>query len=395
MALRIIGGVPGGGKTFYAVRHIAKNYFKKNDNTGVYELARECLIITNIDDFQPDHVDLKKEIDAAGSAARSRIENSGLSDREIKSALNDLDPVSEFFSFEYQEKYKEGKPNIVYVIDEAQRYFRRGSERSLKDNKVFDYFEYHRHWGQEIYLITQNEKKLPPDIVYLVEYIISAVPRSRTIGYGFKYNWVSGSDIIRTETCLPDKGVFALYKSMDSAESEKVKNPMLPKIGMTLLASGLILYGGYRYFGAKYRAGLPQASDSSVSPVPSSVPSSSGSVIPVGTLREPEKSPYVVFVPLSSITTYRNGDQFSSYVWRGQLIPPDRFPHKTVYMAGRRYAVLEYDLFAFMFPEDDPDRPRDFIVQVAPHEKETTSATLPRGAIDGATGAEEERGGGA
>ncbi len=213
MAIRIIEGVPGSGKTYYAVRHLAKHYFSKQKD-GSYELSKPCTLITNIDSFQPDHLSLQDEIKHAGG-------------------------VEHFFSFDYQEKFKEGKEQLVYIIDEAQRFFRKG-QRNLND--VFSYFEYHRHWGQDIYLVTQNARKLPPDIVYLTEYLIVAAPRTRSILGEFKYKWVSEGEIIKREGFRPDQGVFSLYKSMDIGESEKIKNPVMKTVYIVLAIVALAIF---------------------------------------------------------------------------------------------------------------------------------------------------------
>ncbi|MCI5156926.1 MAG: hypothetical protein D3906_00530 [Candidatus Electrothrix sp. AUS1_2] len=379
MAQRVIAGVPGSGKTYYAVWHLAEHYFKKDDETGVYELVRDCTIITNIDGFQPDHIDLKSEIDKAGDIARNSIEayysereqflssaEKARSRTEMQRKIDAIDPVAEFFSYEYQEAYKDGKPQIVYVIDEVQRFFRKGADKILKAKKVFDYFEYHRHWGQDIYLVTQNINKLPSDITTLCEYSVNARARVRAIGRGFRYDWIASGEVIKTEALSPDPAVFSLYKSMDVAESEKIRNPLLKTIGLMFLAAFFVCFGGYLYFSRYMDRGDSPVPQSVVQPSSSSLSSSGGAYIPVGTPRkEPEHPRYVVFVPLSSITRLsRDGKRVEYlYVWRGSLIPNSSFPHKTLYMAGQRYAVLDYELFEFMFDSDD--RPRDFIVQVA------------------------------
>jgi len=77
MAIRIIEGVPGSGKTYYAVRHVAKTFFTKKKD-GSYVLTKPCTLITNIDSFQPDHISLQDEIKNAGG-------------------------VEHFFSYAYQE----------------------------------------------------------------------------------------------------------------------------------------------------------------------------------------------------------------------------------------------------------------------------------------------------
>ncbi len=394
MALRVIEGVPGSGKTFYAVWHLAVTYFKKVPHYTFiqvffytifpflrppveqeYILAKDCLIITNIDNFKPDHVDLASEIKKAGDIAhQALVDDTSLSDRERDRKLDQLDPVAEFFSYSYQEQYKQGKSSLVYVIDEAQVYFRKGQEKALKEKEVYRYFEYHRHWGQDIYLVTQNIKKLPSDIVYLPEYTITAVPRIRSIGAGFRYHWMASGERIKTEVRRKDQAVFALYKSMDVAEQEKIRNPVLTAVGMALAGSAVILYFGFSYisdrFSGEEQAVLPPSSSVSVA---SSGPSPSlrESYIPVGNSDRFKSAPtprYVVFVPLDSITHYVRNSMQTLYVWRGRMLPADLFPHETLRISGQLYAVLDYELFDFMFG-DSEDRPTDFIVQLAAPEE--------------------------
>ena len=91
MALRIITGVPGAGKTFYAVDHLAKNYCKMVGDA--YELKNKYKIVTNIEGLLLDSVDLEKAIENAGSPEK-------------------------FFSIEVQkkvtEKYHKEKKSLVY-----------------------------------------------------------------------------------------------------------------------------------------------------------------------------------------------------------------------------------------------------------------------------------------
>jgi len=208
MAIRIIEGVPGSGKSYYAVKHLADQYFEKQED-GRYELIRPVTIITNIDAFQPEH-------------------------RNLKALAKDAGGIKNFFSEYYQKALTECiGGQIVYIIDEAQKFFRKGA-RDLDD--VYSYFEYHRHFGHDIYLITQNARKLPPDISCLCEYLIVAAPRTRSVIGEFKYKWLSDGELLKREGFRPDPGIFALYKSMDQQESEKIKNPVMRTAGPTLLA---------------------------------------------------------------------------------------------------------------------------------------------------------------
>lgn len=207
MAIRIIDGVPGTGKTYYAVKHLVDKYFTYDKSIEDYVPKKPFTLISNVDDLALDHISLKEEMNAAGG-------------------------VVEFFKEEYQEKYRfRYKSQIVYVIDEAQKLFRKG-DRTL--TPIFSYFEYHRHFGQDIYLITQNSRKIATDIVDLVEYIVRAAPRIRSMVGELKYRWISDGERLKTETFKPDQKIFACYKSMDAKETEKIKNPIIKTVVIAL-----------------------------------------------------------------------------------------------------------------------------------------------------------------
>ena len=234
MAIRLIEGVPGSGKTYYAVAHLVKNYFEKQAD-GRYELVKPCTIITNIENFKPNHISLLEVMKEAGGA-------------------------NIFFTEPYQIVFsKRFEHQIVYIIDEVQQFFRKG-DRSKELHDVFYYFEKHRHLGHDIYLITQNVKKLPTDITTLVEYIIIAAPRSRSVIGEFKYKWDSDGIVIKREGLKPDKGIFALYKSMDIGESEKVKSPLMKTVFISsilcVIVGGFLIYKLWWYFIGKNKEHL-------------------------------------------------------------------------------------------------------------------------------------------
>lgn len=241
MAIRIIEGVPGSGKSYYAVKHLADKYFEKQED-GRYELIKPVTIITNIDAFQPEHLNLKVLVKNAGG-------------------------VKDFFAELYQKHLTDCiGGQIVYIIDEAQKFFRKGA-RDLDD--VYSYFEYHRHFGHDIYLITQNARKLPPDIACLCEYLIVAAPRTRSVIGEFKYKWLSDGELLKREGFRPDPGIFALYKSMDQKESEKIKNPVMRTAGLAILAVLFVIGGGIYYFKVKWLgAGNVTSTPSLATPAP-------------------------------------------------------------------------------------------------------------------------------
>ena len=238
MALRIITGVPGAGKTFYAVNHLAKNYCKMVGDT--YELKNKYKIVTNIEGLLLDSVDLNAAIEKAGSPEK-------------------------FFSIEVQkkvtEKYHKEKKSLVYFIDESQQYF----HRRFYDRDVFSFFETHRHYGLDIYLVTQNVNLLAKDLVSLAEYEVRAIPRTLSIG-GFNYLKKSNKEIIGRSFLSKNKKIFAMYKSMTGNETEKIRTPYLKYIIPFVL---LLLLGSYllskSFFGRAM--GLSDATASSSGPV--------------------------------------------------------------------------------------------------------------------------------
>ena len=131
---------------------------------------KEYIIITNIAGLLLDTIDLQTAIKKSGS-------------------------VEVFFTPKVQEsvtkKYQAQGKKLVYIIDEAQQYF----HRRFYEREVFSFFESHRHFGLDIYLLTQNSNLLAKDLLALAEIEIRAVPRTLSIG-GFYYLKKSNREII-------------------------------------------------------------------------------------------------------------------------------------------------------------------------------------------------------
>lgn len=318
MAIRIIQGVPGSGKTYYAVRHLAENYFEKQDD-GRYELIKPVTIITNIDSFQANHIQLSIVVKDAGG-------------------------IKNFFTEPYQVEFcKQFDHQVIYLIDEAQKFFRKNA-RDLND--VFTYFEIHRHLGHDIYLITQNVKKLPTDIVCLAEYIIDSAPRSRSVIGEFKYKWLSDGEILKREGFKPDDGIFSLYKSMDISESEKIKNPVMNTFYSVILLSFFVICAGVYYFKSKWA----DSSDKSTIPV------QSASIVQTPTSFNVEQSDS----DISSTITVRldSGTVFVRFGEKGRQIKPvtyvflgsrlyriEKFPYPLDFsVLGEYYATIPFDV---------------------------------------------------
>lgn len=124
--ITIITGIPGTGKTTYAV-WLTYNYYKRDD----------VHIISNIDSFAAD-----EQID----------------DNNFSSFILGRD----------WESYSQtvGK-KLIFIIDEAQRFYGNAGMDRLNQNKLFFFLEYHRHYGADVYLITQSHYNLHKRVVVL------------------------------------------------------------------------------------------------------------------------------------------------------------------------------------------------------------------------------------
>jgi hypothetical protein len=220
MAIRLVTGVPGSGKTYLAVDHLVKNYFNYNKQIDEYLKKDEKIqIITNIEGFLLDHLNLDKII----------------KDAKITFEI--------FFSKNYQEKIHKKYPQIIYIIDECQQYF----HRKFYNKDVSYYFEYHRHFGDDIYLISQDKRKIALDIGILAENEIRAVKRSFSLLGEFKYNIISDGIISDRKILKPDKKIFSLYTSAFAKEKEKIKRPWLIYIGIPLILLPITIFALYNH----------------------------------------------------------------------------------------------------------------------------------------------------
>jgi zona occludens toxin (predicted ATPase) len=212
MAINLITGVPGAGKSYLAVNMIIQKYC--NNDNGIYHVKPEYTIITNIDGLKIDCLFIDQILDQTGLT------------------------VDQFFTVDYQKQVTKKYKNIVYLLDECQTYFRTG----YKNNDVFFFFEYHRHLGITLFLVTQSKYLLPKQITVHCETETRAVRRTLSFFGEFKYNILSEGEIIDRKLCKPKKQIFDLYKSQESMEVEKPKNPM-KKYGILLFL--FIAISGY------------------------------------------------------------------------------------------------------------------------------------------------------
>lgn len=210
---RIVTGVLGAGKTFYAVNYL-KKFCKYDKLYNTMILDSDVLLVTNITDIKVSHLTYDEF-------------------REL--GLMDIDECKRYvMKFRYR--------RIIIIIDEAQRYF-----ANLRDAKEFFFFEYSRHLGMDIFLIMQTINAIPRRLAEISEYIIEAQSRTKAIiGFQYAMRDSKNGDVLSRITIKKDTQVFKLYKSFDAAEIDKPKKVLLRKafvgVCMVLVAALLIRF---------------------------------------------------------------------------------------------------------------------------------------------------------
>ncbi len=221
MAVYIVTGIPGSGKTYWCVTHILRKYFSFDRVLQEYIPRSDFTIYSNIDSLRLDHVVLPE-------------------------VLKDV-PKETFFTVEYQKELLVKHHRIIYFIDEAQFLF----PTKFSDNDVLFFFEYHRHLGIDIYLLCPDAGDLPRRMRTLAEYVLKASARSLRFVNEFRFHKVvegmrTGNIMLRF-----DKRVFALYRSMSMSEGVKIKRvatKYLVALCLLLLLVPLCFYGAIHWF---------------------------------------------------------------------------------------------------------------------------------------------------
>lgn len=201
-------GVPGSGKTYYAVDKIYNNF--SNDEEAVRDKkATYDICYTNINEFNFNKVENVYKLDFD----------------DLKEKLTELHKLykAKVSDEDLIEKCKEyNLYNALFVIDEAHNYF------DVKDVVLIWWLSYHRHLFHEIILITQNLSLIESKYKSFSEFFYNAFAQSLTLfKTHFKYNVFCSSRLSQksktgTVKIKRNKKVFELYKSGDSINAQNV-----------------------------------------------------------------------------------------------------------------------------------------------------------------------------
>lgn len=233
-------GIPGSGKSYYGIFNIAINFaidLKDNKKFKSYALSKTkyktCL--TNINELKLEKFENVKELDFNKfKTILTKLHNLyklGKTDSELEESVQDEDF---FYSF--------------IVLDECHNYLN-------KDDEVLVWWlSYHRHFFQDIILITQDLPLVNKKYKSFTEFYYKAIPSSRKIfNFSMVYYQYSGSQMFKTQKVnvkrLPViKDIFTLY---GSGENNKQKSIILYFLYISLFFLILLITIGYFYVSSK------------------------------------------------------------------------------------------------------------------------------------------------
>lgn len=210
-----ITGAPGAGKTYLSIKLLLDKYYYWHNKNKAWVRKPECkkyTILTNINGLKLDTKDLSE-------------------------IMKDV-PFDTFFSYEYQEKIHTKYPNIIYVIDEIHDFM----PPAYKNVDVIKYFSKHRHFGDHVFIITQDYTMICKTINKLCELEYRAVKASFTFLGRFHYNIKSNGEIFKKMSAKKDERIFNIYKSFEGEDQQKTFNPI-----KLLIAVGVVVFVGLAY----------------------------------------------------------------------------------------------------------------------------------------------------
>ena len=264
--IRIIVGLPGAGKSYYATwliwREMQRTYKHWKRGTS----PRYVAVHTNIEGLKAGvfirKLDLKK-LEELWKWELEQYKNSEIEiekeEREVvywwqeEEEGEERELLGDNIKFDWEgvpsvpleitrtRFKKEGYWKALFIIDEAHNYFKVARPWAVR------WVSFHRHYDQDIYFIVQELRQLDRRIVALAGEIIEAVnPLIRLFPNRFYYRRYAGSYISYRRTNLIEKfslprqtEIFDLY---ESGGYEIPPSPLWKKVGLVgLIGLGMVI----------------------------------------------------------------------------------------------------------------------------------------------------------
>jgi len=331
MAIKVITGKPGSGKSYFALNKVILEGFSFDKKSFEWKPKKDNItIITNIEGLKIPHLELQSLINEYSNGDYER-----------------------FFSCDIQQQITDKYPRIRYIIDECQRYF----HNRFYNKDTFFYFQYHRHYGHDIYLVAQVWDSISKHITGLCEYEFRAAPRSLSLLNDFNYGVYSGFDKVGSVRLPSDKKIFALYQSFQNKDFGKEIRPMRKFVVMAL---GLLVcafgFGYYWLSALGDHSVVTEAEAATAAPPGAATPAAATPPADPGASRpgrvpgssvlsrsgKPSESP--LMDPHQYVIAYTGsfmiGDKIEAIQWNGKMYPAHAFPFQWVHVGKGQIQVL-------------------------------------------------------
>ncbi len=194
--IQVIDAPPRSGKTYFVVNYLAK-YWVHDGLYNEYVLNSNVLVISNIENLKCKHWKI---------------------DKCLKEKTHE-----EFFSIENFQSImdKTGKNHIILAIDEAHKIFPAGYKKPI----VYEFFAEHGHLGIDILFMTQGLSEFTRMFNPLLEFVVSATIRSKSVGRVFSYTYrTKTGQYLYTKVITKKDLIFNAYQSRTNEEQNKPKN---------------------------------------------------------------------------------------------------------------------------------------------------------------------------
>ncbi len=225
--ITFLTGVPGSGKTYYAVHSIYENFMPKVPTLSIFGSLLVALKIKRkpqpvlVTKFEHCYTNINEfKFDTIGAIAKP------LDMDELKEKLYVLHDLylQKVSDDELNEKAKELELyKGFFVIDECHNYF------DNQDTVLIWWLSYHRHMYQEIFLVTQNLDLVHNKYKKFSEFFYKAHPSSvKLFKNVFKYSaYLSPRLFEKSKSHVTkikfNQEVFDLYHSGDNQKSHPYK----------------------------------------------------------------------------------------------------------------------------------------------------------------------------